>query len=116
MYFVLNVEYKSYSPEALWRYLTARHDWLSIISWIGEFQTQNSYSSLQQNKWPPLTIHIIDQSTCCNNNMRNKIFDELARYYNWGRVIRNNSVMFPLQCHESNGTLFHSILKLKGYY
>lgn len=84
MYFVLNVEYKSYSPEALWRYLTTRHDWLSITSWIGEFQTQNSYSSLQQNKWPPLTIDIIDQSTCCNNNMRNKILDELARYYNCG--------------------------------
>ncbi|XP_036119648.1 spatacsin isoform X7 [Molossus molossus] len=72
-------EYKSYSPEALWRYLTARHDWLSIISWIGEFQTHNSYSSLQQNKWPPLTVDVIDQSTCCNNNMRNKILDELAR-------------------------------------
>lgn len=84
MYFVLNVEYKSYSPEALWRYLTARHDWLSIISWIGELQTQNSYSSLQQNKWPPLTVDIIDQNTCCNDNMRNKILDELARYYNCG--------------------------------
>ncbi|XP_036299435.1 spatacsin isoform X3 [Pipistrellus kuhlii] len=72
-------DYKLYSPEALWRYLTARHDWLGIISWIGEFQTQNSYSSLQQNKWPPLTIDIIDQNTCCNNNMRNKILDDLAR-------------------------------------
>ncbi|XP_045678638.1 spatacsin isoform X1 [Phyllostomus hastatus] len=72
-------EYKSYSSEALWRYFTARHDWLSIISWIGEFQTQNNCSSLQQNKWPPLTVDVIDQNTCCNNNMRNKIIDELAR-------------------------------------
>ncbi|XP_066132692.1 spatacsin isoform X1 [Saccopteryx bilineata] len=72
-------EYKSYSAEALWRYLTAHHDWLSIISWIEEFQTQTSYSSLQQNKWPPLTVDVIDQNTCCNNNMRNKILDELAR-------------------------------------
>ncbi|XP_006920480.1 spatacsin isoform X3 [Pteropus alecto] len=71
--------YKSCSPEALWRYLTARHDWLSIISWIGEFQTHNSYASLQQNKWPPLTVDVIDQNTCCNDNMRNKILDDLAR-------------------------------------
>uniref|UniRef100_A0A8C3YCV2 SPG11 vesicle trafficking associated, spatacsin n=1 Tax=Catagonus wagneri TaxID=51154 RepID=A0A8C3YCV2_9CETA len=72
-------EYKSYSPEALWRYLTARHDWVSIILWIGEFQTQNNYASLQQNKWPPLTIDVIDQNTCCNNYMRNEILDKLAR-------------------------------------
>ncbi|XP_015991677.2 spatacsin isoform X1 [Rousettus aegyptiacus] len=72
-------EYKSCSPEALWRYLTARHDWLSIISWIGEFQTHNSYASLQQNKWPSLTVDVIDQNTCCNDNMRNEILDDLAR-------------------------------------
>ncbi|XP_058397460.1 spatacsin isoform X5 [Diceros bicornis minor] len=72
-------EYKSYSPEALWRYLTARHDWLSIIMWIGEFQTQNSCASLQQNKWPPLTVDVIDHNTCCNNYMRNEILDKLAR-------------------------------------
>uniref|UniRef100_A0A8D1PYI8 SPG11 vesicle trafficking associated, spatacsin n=1 Tax=Sus scrofa TaxID=9823 RepID=A0A8D1PYI8_PIG len=72
-------EYKSYSPEALWRYLTARHDWVSIILWIGEFQTQNSYASLQQNKWPPLTTDVMDQNTCCNNYMRNAILDKLAR-------------------------------------
>ncbi|KAF6352493.1 SPG11 vesicle trafficking associated, spatacsin [Rhinolophus ferrumequinum] len=72
-------EYKSCSPKALWRYLTARHDWLNIISWIGEFQAQNSYASLQQNKWPPLTVDVIDQNTCCNDDMRNKILDELAR-------------------------------------
>ncbi|XP_019500417.1 PREDICTED: spatacsin [Hipposideros armiger] len=72
-------EYRSCSPKALWRYLTARHDWLSIISWIGEFQAQNSYASLQQNKWPPLTVDVIDQNTCCNDDMRNKILDELAR-------------------------------------
>ncbi|XP_037690027.1 spatacsin isoform X2 [Choloepus didactylus] len=72
-------EYKFYSPETLWRYLTAHHDWLSIISWIGEFQTQDSYASLQQNKWPPLTVDIIDQNTSCNNYMRNEILDKLAR-------------------------------------
>ncbi|XP_025775872.1 spatacsin isoform X1 [Puma concolor] len=72
-------EYKSYSPEALWRYLTARHDWSSIILWIGEFQTQNSCASLQQNRWPLLTVDVIDQNTCCNNYMRNEILDKLAR-------------------------------------
>uniref|UniRef100_A0A2K5HWU2 Spatacsin C-terminal domain-containing protein n=1 Tax=Colobus angolensis palliatus TaxID=336983 RepID=A0A2K5HWU2_COLAP len=72
-------EYKSYSPEALWRYLTARHDWLNIIFWIGEFQTQHSYASFQQNKWPLLTIDVINQNTSCNNYMRNEILDKLAR-------------------------------------
>ncbi|XP_032337215.1 spatacsin isoform X3 [Camelus ferus] len=72
-------EYKSYSPEALWRYLTAHHDWLSIISWIGEFQTQSSFASLQQNKWPPLTVDVVDQNTCCSNYMKNEILDKLAR-------------------------------------
>ncbi|XP_014440586.1 spatacsin isoform X2 [Tupaia chinensis] len=70
---------KSYSPEALWRYLTARHDWLNIISWIGEFQSQDSPVSLQYNKWPPLTVDVIDQNTRCNNYMRNEILDKLAR-------------------------------------
>uniref|UniRef100_A0A096NLY5 SPG11 vesicle trafficking associated, spatacsin n=3 Tax=Papio anubis TaxID=9555 RepID=A0A096NLY5_PAPAN len=72
-------EYKSYSPEALWRYLTARHDWLNIILWIGEFQTQHGYTSFQQNKWPLLTIDVINQNTSCNNYMRNEILDKLAR-------------------------------------
>uniref|UniRef100_A0A2K5S6P0 SPG11 vesicle trafficking associated, spatacsin n=1 Tax=Cebus imitator TaxID=2715852 RepID=A0A2K5S6P0_CEBIM len=72
-------EYKSYSPEALWRYLTARHDWLNIILWIGEFQTQHSYASLPQSKWPLLTVDVINQNTCCNNYMRNEILDKLAR-------------------------------------
>ncbi|XP_059861135.1 spatacsin [Delphinus delphis] len=72
-------EYKSYSPEALWRYLTARHDWFSITLWIGEFQTQNRFASLQQNKWPPLTVDVVDQNTRCNNYMRNEILDTLAR-------------------------------------
>ncbi|XP_006831763.1 PREDICTED: spatacsin isoform X2 [Chrysochloris asiatica] len=72
-------DYKSYSSEALWSYLTARHDWLSINLWIREFQTQDSYASLQQNKWPPLTVNVIDQNTCCNNYMRNEILDKLAR-------------------------------------
>ncbi|XP_046317765.1 spatacsin isoform X1 [Marmota monax] len=72
-------EYKLYSPEALWRYLTAHHDWLNIILWIGEFQTQEGYLSLQQSKWPPLTVDVIDQNTCCNNYMRNEVLDKLAR-------------------------------------
>ncbi|XP_012865545.1 PREDICTED: spatacsin isoform X1 [Dipodomys ordii] len=71
-------EYRSYSPEALWKYLTAHHDWLSITLWIEEFQSQENYVSLQ-NKWPLLTVDIIDQNTCCNNYMRNKILDKLAR-------------------------------------
>ncbi|XP_003791835.1 spatacsin isoform X1 [Otolemur garnettii] len=72
-------EYKSYSPEALWRFLTTRHDWLNITLWIGEFQTQDNYASLQQNKWPPLSVDVISQNTCCNNYMRNEILDKLAR-------------------------------------
>ncbi|XP_004408728.1 PREDICTED: spatacsin isoform X1 [Odobenus rosmarus divergens] len=72
-------EYKSYSPEALWSYLTARHDWSSIILWIGEFQTQNSCASLEQNRWPLLTVDVIDRHTCCNSYMRNEILDQLAR-------------------------------------
>ncbi|XP_017657798.2 spatacsin isoform X2 [Nannospalax galili] len=71
-------EYKSYSPEALWSYLTAHHDRLSITLWIEEFQAQETMS-LQQNKWPPLTVDVIDQNTCCNNYMRNEILDKLAR-------------------------------------
>ncbi|XP_075386621.1 spatacsin isoform X2 [Tenrec ecaudatus] len=72
-------DYKSYSPEALWRRLTAHHDWLNISLWIGELQSQDSGASLQQNKWPPLTVDVIEQNTCCNNYMRNDILDELAR-------------------------------------
>ncbi|XP_055990031.1 spatacsin [Sorex fumeus] len=72
-------EYKSYSPEALWRYLTVRHDWLNIILWIEEFLTQKNSISLQQNKWPSLTIDVIDQNTCCNKYMKNEILNKLAR-------------------------------------
>ncbi|XP_045142394.1 spatacsin [Echinops telfairi] len=72
-------DYKSYSPEALWRHLTAHHDWLNISLWIRELQSQDSGASLQQNKWPPLTVDVIDQNTCCNNYMRNEILDKLAR-------------------------------------
>ncbi|KAL1786843.1 spatacsin isoform X1 [Sigmodon hispidus] len=71
-------EYKAQSPDTLWRYLTARHDWSSISLWIEEFQTHKTVSP-QQNKWPPLSADIIDQNTCCNNYMRNKILDKLAR-------------------------------------
>ncbi|XP_057636203.1 spatacsin [Chionomys nivalis] len=71
-------EYKAHSPDALWRYLTARHDWSSISLWIEEFQTQETEPP-QQNKWPPLSAAIIDQNTCCNSYMRNKILDKLAR-------------------------------------
>uniref|UniRef100_A0A8C0TDZ5 Spatacsin C-terminal domain-containing protein n=1 Tax=Canis lupus familiaris TaxID=9615 RepID=A0A8C0TDZ5_CANLF len=71
-------EYKSCSPEALWSYLTAHHD-SSISLWIEEFQAQNSCVLLQQNKWPLLTVDVIDQNTCCNNYMRNEILDQLAR-------------------------------------
>uniref|UniRef100_A0A8C7BQ73 SPG11 vesicle trafficking associated, spatacsin n=1 Tax=Neovison vison TaxID=452646 RepID=A0A8C7BQ73_NEOVI len=72
-------EYKSYSPEALWSYLTARHDWSSIILWIGEFQTQNSCALLEKNRWPLLTVDVIDRYTCCSSYMRNEILDQLAR-------------------------------------
>ncbi|XP_038186655.1 spatacsin [Arvicola amphibius] len=71
-------EYKAYSPDALWRYLTARHDWSSISLWIEEFQTQET-GPPQKNKWPPLSADVIDQNTCCNSYMRNKILDKLAR-------------------------------------
>ncbi|KAM6200902.1 spatacsin isoform 2-T2 [Rhynchocyon petersi] len=71
--------YKSYSPAVLWRHLTAHHDSLSIALWIREFQTWDSFASLQQNKWPLLTVDVIDQNTCCNNYMRNEILDQLAR-------------------------------------
>ncbi|XP_060030535.1 spatacsin isoform X2 [Erinaceus europaeus] len=72
-------EYKAYSPEALWRYLTARHDWLSITLWLGEFQTQNNFAAVQQSRWPPLTVDVIDQNTCCNSYVKNEILDKLAR-------------------------------------
>ncbi|XP_047591702.1 spatacsin isoform X1 [Lutra lutra] len=72
-------EYKSYSPEALWSYLTAHHDWSSIILWIGEFQTQNSCALLEKNRWPLLTVDVIDRHTCCSSYMRNEILDQLAR-------------------------------------
>ncbi|XP_004751343.1 spatacsin [Mustela putorius furo] len=72
-------EYKSYSPEALWSYLTARHDWSSVILWIGEFQTQNSCALLEKNRWPLLTVDVIDRHTCCSSYMRNEILDQLAR-------------------------------------
>ncbi|KAM5235417.1 spatacsin [Ctenodactylus gundi] len=72
-------DYKSHSPEALWRYLTARHDWLNITAWVRESQTQESCASLPLNRWPPLTIDVIDEHTCCNNYMRNAILDKLAR-------------------------------------
>ncbi|XP_028622694.1 spatacsin isoform X2 [Grammomys surdaster] len=71
-------EYKACSPEALWRHLTARHDWSSISLWMEEFQTQETVSP-QQSKWPPLSADIIEQSTCCNRHMRNEILDKLAR-------------------------------------
>lgn len=98
---VLHIEYKAYSPDALWRYLTARHDWSSISLWIEEFQTQEA-GSPQQNKWPPLSADVIDQNTCCNSYMRNKILDKLARYCNcetkiqWGKqkkrkILKNNN-------------------------
>ncbi|XP_006883263.1 PREDICTED: spatacsin [Elephantulus edwardii] len=72
-------DYRSYSPEVLWRLLTAHHDSLSINLWIREFQTQDSSASLQQNKWPFLSVDVMDQNTCCNNYMRNEILDKLAR-------------------------------------
>ncbi|GAB1286802.1 Spatacsin [Apodemus speciosus] len=71
-------EYKARSPEALWRHLTARHDWSSISLWMEEFQTQETVSP-QQSKWPPLSAAIIEQNTCCNSHMKNKILDKLAR-------------------------------------
>ncbi|XP_007619545.2 spatacsin isoform X1 [Cricetulus griseus] len=71
-------EYKAHSPDSLWRYLTARHDWSNISLWIEEFQTQET-GPPHQNKWPPLSADIIDQNTCCNNYMKNKILDKLAR-------------------------------------
>ncbi|XP_051000473.1 spatacsin [Acomys russatus] len=71
-------EYKARSPEALWRHLTARHDWSSISLWLEEFQNQESVSP-QQKKWPRLSVDVIDQNTCCNNSMRNEILDKLAR-------------------------------------
>ncbi|XP_034352380.1 spatacsin isoform X2 [Arvicanthis niloticus] len=71
-------EYKARSPEALWRHLTARHDWSSISLWMEEFQTRETMSA-QQSKWPPLSADIIEQSTCCNRHMRNEILDKLAR-------------------------------------
>lgn len=78
---VPHIEYKAHSPDSLWRYLTARHDWSNISLWIEEFQTQET-GPPHQNKWPPLSADIIDQNTCCNNYMKNKILDKLARYCN----------------------------------
>ncbi|XP_055480029.1 spatacsin [Psammomys obesus] len=70
-------EYKARSPEALWRHLTARHDWSSISLWMEAFQTQGPGSP--QQKWPPLSADVIDQNTRCNSYMRNEILNKLAR-------------------------------------
>ncbi|XP_068962031.1 spatacsin [Petaurus breviceps papuanus] len=72
-------ELKSCSPQVLWMHITARHDWLNVFSWIEELQTQDDCISLQQAKWPRLTVDIIDQNTCCSSYMRNEILDKLAR-------------------------------------
>ncbi|XP_074091393.1 spatacsin isoform X2 [Macrotis lagotis] len=72
-------ELKSSSPQVLWMHITAHHDWLSIFSWIEELQTQDGCVSLQQAKWPPLTVDIIDQNTYCSSFLRNEILDKLAR-------------------------------------
>ncbi|XP_074145608.1 spatacsin [Sminthopsis crassicaudata] len=72
-------ELKSCSPQVLWMYITARHDCLSIFSWMEELKIQDGCVSLQQAKWPHLTVDIIDQHTCCNNYLRNEILDKLAR-------------------------------------
>ncbi|XP_052039379.1 spatacsin isoform X2 [Apodemus sylvaticus] len=71
-------EYKARSPEALWRHLTAHHDWSSISLWMEEFQAQETVSP-QQSRWPPLSAATIEQGTCCNSHMRNTILDTLAR-------------------------------------
>nr|XP_014702562.1 spatacsin isoform X2 [Equus asinus] len=98
-------EYKSCSPEALWRYLTARHDWLNIVTWIGEFQTQSSDSSLQQHKWPPLTVDVIDHNTCCSNYMRNEILDKLARNGIFLRSELEDFELFLLRLNRIGGVM-----------
>uniref|UniRef100_A0A669PJX5 SPG11 vesicle trafficking associated, spatacsin n=1 Tax=Phasianus colchicus TaxID=9054 RepID=A0A669PJX5_PHACC len=65
------------NPEALWMHLTAQHNWLSITSWIEEFEP--NHSSCGQSKWPPLTASIVDQNTLCSGYMRNDILNKLAR-------------------------------------
>ncbi|XP_036040179.1 LOW QUALITY PROTEIN: spatacsin [Onychomys torridus] len=116
-------EYKACSPDALWKYLTVRHDWSNLSLWIEEFQTQETVPP-QQNKWPPLSADIIDQNTCCNRYMRNKILDKLARsgiflaseledfelfllrLSRIGGIMRDN---FPVQSYKSSGGWdFHS--------
>ncbi|XP_036592345.1 spatacsin isoform X2 [Trichosurus vulpecula] len=72
-------ELKSCSPQVLWMHITARHDGLSIFSWIEELLAQDGCVSLQQAKWPHLTVDIIDQNTCCSSYLRNEILDKLAR-------------------------------------
>ncbi|XP_021263305.1 spatacsin isoform X2 [Numida meleagris] len=65
------------NPEALWMHLTAQHDWLSISSWIEEFEP--SHPLCGQAKWPPLTANIADRNTLCSGYMRNDILNKLAR-------------------------------------
>ncbi|XP_001366663.1 spatacsin [Monodelphis domestica] len=72
-------ELKACSPQVLWMYITAHHDWLSIFSWIEELYTQKDCVSPLQAKWPHLTVDIIDQNTCSNDFLRNEILDTLAR-------------------------------------
>ncbi|XP_058521898.1 spatacsin [Ochotona princeps] len=117
---ILPEEYKFYSPEALWRYLTARHDWLSIVSWIGEFQAQDSHVSHQQNKWPRLTIDVIDQGTCCNNYMRNRILDKLARNGIFLRSEMEDFELFLLRLSRIGGVIqdtlhVHSYTSKEGW-
>ncbi|XP_028734564.1 LOW QUALITY PROTEIN: spatacsin [Peromyscus leucopus] len=116
-------DYKAHSPDALWKYLTARHDWSSLSLWIEEFQTQGT-GPPQQNKWPSLSADVIDRNTCCNRYMRHKILDKLARSGIFLaseledfelfllRLSRIGGIMqdsFPLQSYKSSGGWdFHS--------
>uniref|UniRef100_A0A8B9PSW5 SPG11 vesicle trafficking associated, spatacsin n=1 Tax=Apteryx owenii TaxID=8824 RepID=A0A8B9PSW5_APTOW len=70
-------EFKNCNPEALWRHLTAQHDWLSLCSWIEESEPHQT--SRGPVNWPLLTPDIVDRNMLCSGYMRNEILNKLAR-------------------------------------
>ncbi|NWU83240.1 SPTCS protein, partial [Onychorhynchus coronatus] len=68
---------KTCSPEVLWMHLTARHDWLSICSWIEESEPRQAQGGAAA--WPPLSADVVDRNTLCSSSMRHEILNRLAR-------------------------------------
>ncbi|KAJ7397803.1 Spatacsin [Pitangus sulphuratus] len=74
---IASVKLKTCSPEVLWMHLTARHDWLSICSWLEESEPRQALCGAAA--WPPLTPAVVDRNTLCSSYMRHEILNKLAR-------------------------------------